>query len=72
MSKVLSDARFKRWQEIACDVEQEHNPDKIRALARELNEAMLIEERQKAQRKTRCAENGSRCILIAVAEALSS
>ncbi len=51
MSKVLSDAPFKRWQEIARDVEEEQNPDKIRALARELNEAMLIEERQKAQRR---------------------
>lgn len=51
MSKVLSGAPFKRWQEIARDVEEEQNPDKIRALARELNEAMLIEERQKAQRR---------------------
>lgn len=51
MADVLSGAPFKRWQEIARDVEQEHNPDKIRALARELNEAMLIEEREKTQRK---------------------
>ncbi len=51
MSDVLSGARFKRWQEIARDVEQEHNPAKIRALARELNEAMLFEEREKARRK---------------------
>ena len=29
MSKVLSDAPFKRWQEIARDVEEEQNPDKI-------------------------------------------
>lgn len=37
----------KTWQDIAHDIEQEQSPLKIRALAHELNQAMLDEERQK-------------------------
>ena len=41
----------KKWQEIARDIEQEKSPLKIRALAHELNEAMLSEERQKVAQR---------------------
>jgi len=41
----------KKWQDIAREIELEESPLKIRALAHELNEAMLNEERRKmAQR----------------------
>ena len=41
----------KKWQDIARDIEQEESPLKIRALAHELNEAMLNEERRKVAQK---------------------
>jgi hypothetical protein len=41
----------KKWQDIARDIEQEESPLKIRALARELSEAMLSEERQRVAQR---------------------
>jgi hypothetical protein len=41
----------KKWQDIAHDIEQEESPLKIRALAHELNEAMLNEQRRKVAQK---------------------
>ena len=41
----------KKWQDIARDIEQEESPVKIRALAHELNEAMLNEERRKVAQR---------------------
>jgi hypothetical protein len=41
----------KKWQDIARDIEQEESPLKIRALAHELNEAMLNEERRKVAQR---------------------
>jgi len=41
----------KTWQDIARDIEQEESPLKIRALAHELNEAMLDEERRKVAQR---------------------
>ena len=47
-----SDQRPKRrWEEIAQQVTQEHNPAKLIKLIKELNEAMLAEEREKVQRR---------------------
>jgi len=39
----------RRWQEIAQQVTQENNPTKMIKLIKELNEAMLAEEREKVQ-----------------------
>lgn len=41
----------KKWQDIARDIEREESPLKIRALAHELNEAMLNEERRKVAQR---------------------
>lgn len=41
----------KRWQEIAREAKQESNPGRLRALARELNEAVLNEERKRVPQK---------------------
>ena len=47
-----SDQRPKcRWEEIAQQVTQEHNPAKLIKLIKELNEAMLAEEKEKVQRR---------------------
>ena len=47
-----SDQRPKcRWVEIAQQVTQEHNPAKMIKLIKELNEAMLAEEREKVKRR---------------------
>jgi hypothetical protein len=47
----ISYTSSKPWQDIICDVEQENNPIRIRALAHELNEAMLEEQRKMVQEK---------------------
>ena len=41
----------KPWQVIIGDVEKENNPVRIRALAHELNEAMLEEQRKMVEEK---------------------
>jgi len=47
-----SDQRPKcRWEEIAQQVTQEHNPAKLIKLITELNEAMLAEEKEKVKRR---------------------
>lgn len=43
----------RNWQDIARDIEQERNPLRIRALAHELNETMLSEERMRVVLKIR-------------------
>ena len=48
----------KKWQDIARDIEQEDSPLKIRALARELMEAMLNEERRKVAQRIRSLHQG--------------
>ena len=49
----------KKWQEIARDIEQEESPLKIRALAHELNEAMLNEERRKVAQRIQSLHHGA-------------
>ena len=47
----LDMGRSKTWQEIIRDVEQERDSTRIRALAHELNEAMLAEERKRVEQR---------------------
>jgi len=49
----------KKWQDIARDIEQEESPLKIRALAHELNEAMLNEERRKVAQRIQSLHQGA-------------
>jgi hypothetical protein len=51
MDEELDRRPTKHWQDIVREVEQEANPTRIRALTRELNEAMLREERRKVAQK---------------------
>ena len=41
------------WQEIAVDLSQENDPQKIAELSDELNDAMLEDERLKAKHRLR-------------------
>jgi hypothetical protein len=41
----------RNWQDVVRDVERETNPVRLRALAHELNEAMLTEEREKVEQR---------------------
>jgi hypothetical protein len=40
-----------RWERFAKQIEEEGNPDRISELAKELNEAMLTEEREKVRNR---------------------
>jgi GrpB-like predicted nucleotidyltransferase (UPF0157 family) len=51
MATSVDNMPAKPWRDIIREVEQENNPVRIRALAHELNEAMLIEERNKVQQR---------------------
>jgi hypothetical protein len=46
-------------KEIVCDVEHEENAVRVRALAHELNEAMLSEERRRVAQRLRTRTNPS-------------
>jgi hypothetical protein len=50
-AEALSSRLAKSWHDIVRDVEQEKDPLRIRDLARQLNEAMLSEERKKVEQK---------------------
>jgi hypothetical protein len=52
-AEALSSRPAKSWHDIVRDVEQEKDPLRIRDLARQLNEAMLSEERSKVEQKLR-------------------
>ena len=49
ISQSANGRTLRTWQEIAREVMQEHNPDKVRRLSAELNQAMLEEERRKVR-----------------------
>lgn len=51
MAEELDRRPEEHWQDIVREVEQEANPTRIRTLARELNEAMLREQRSKVAQK---------------------
>jgi hypothetical protein len=51
MTTRVDDKPAKPWQHIICEVEQENNPIRVRALAHELNAAMLVEQREKVQQR---------------------
>jgi hypothetical protein len=65
-SGSFSSGPSRTWQDIAFEVEQEENPLRVRALARELNEAMLMEERRRVGQRLRVipTELCSTCIAI--------
>jgi hypothetical protein len=50
---ILTNEPPRTWQDIVSEVEHEEDPLRVRALARELNEAMLIEERMRVARRLR-------------------
>jgi ribosomal protein L31E len=53
---VVSEHKAKRtWQEVAAELSKEHDPQKVITLSRELNEAMLEEERRKAQERLKAS-----------------
>ena len=51
--EILTGEPPRTWQAIVCEVEHEEDPLRIRTLARELNEAMLVEERMRVARRLR-------------------
>jgi hypothetical protein len=52
-SNMLTSEPLRTWQDIVCEVEHEEDPLRVRALARELNEAMLGEERVRVAHRLR-------------------
>jgi hypothetical protein len=56
-SNVLTNEPPRTWQDIICEVEHEEELLRVRALARELNEAMLVEERMRVARRL-CVRTG--------------
>ena len=52
---VPNNQSLRSWQEIAAELSQEHDSDRICELSHELNEAMLAEERRKAQERVKAA-----------------
>ena len=51
--EILTSEPPRTWQAIVCEVEHEEDPLRIRTLARELNEAMLVEPRMRVARRLR-------------------
>jgi hypothetical protein len=45
------DVSMRRWQDIADELTKESNPDRVIALAKELNHALTIERQGKQQEK---------------------
>lgn len=43
----------RKWRDIAHELSQEENPERVSVLMRELNDAMLAEERARARQKLR-------------------
>jgi hypothetical protein len=63
-SNILTSEPPRTWQEIVCEVEHEEDPLRVRTLARELNEAMLVEERMRVAHRLRAPTRAGDCGII--------